>query len=126
MRLILFAHGSRDARWQAAVEGLAATVRLRTGDESIAVAYLEHLTPTLPDAVDRAVTDGADRIRVLPLFLAPGVHISRDLESLAAQIRRRHPAVELDVLPPVGSDRRFEAFVGTLAADALGQPPAAT
>lgn len=118
MRLILFAHGSRDPQWRDAIETLVGSVR-QAVDPTIDVAYLEHLEPTLPEAVARAAAAGATHVRVLPLFLAPGAHVRRDLPALAAEARRRHPGVRLDVLPAIGTDARFTDLVTALAADAM-------
>ena len=48
--LILFAHGARDPRWAAPFEAVAAQVRAQRPDVQVRLAFLEFMTPSLPDA----------------------------------------------------------------------------
>ena len=48
--LILFAHGARDSRWAAPFEAVAARVRAAAPGAEVRLAYLELMTPSLPEA----------------------------------------------------------------------------
>ena len=47
---------------------------------------------------------GAQRIVLVPLFMAQGSHLKRDLPLLVERIRRRHQQLELQVLPAIGDE----------------------
>ena len=112
--LILVAHGSRDARWREPFERVA---RELAAELRVELAFLELSPPTFPDAVARAVASGARELRVLPLLLAGGAHVERDLPALVDAARAAHPAAKFSLLTPLGADDRFWALVKNLARD---------
>lgn len=97
--VVLFAHGAPDARWSATLGELQARVQARLPDVRVGLAFLEFQPPTLTAAVERAVAAGARAIDVMPVFWASGGHIASDLPPLLVDLRARHPALELRVLP---------------------------
>jgi sirohydrochlorin cobaltochelatase len=100
--IVLFAHGSRDPEWTRPFERVARRVReLRPGAE-VALAYLEINPPTLGEAVASLVAGGATGIAVVPLFLAPGGHVRRDLPQMIDAVRRRYPGLAVRLLPTLG------------------------
>ena len=111
--ILLFAHGSRDPGWTAQFERLAARLRTERPDARVALAYLEITPPTLEDAVATLVAEGAREIAVVPVFLAPGGHVRRDLPLAVEALRARHPAARFRVLPAIGE---ADAVTGAIAA----------
>lgn len=111
--IALVAHGSRDAGWAAPFERLAARVRSERPEALVALAYLELAPPTLEEAVAALVAQGAREIAVVPLFLAPGGHVRRDLPAMVDALRARHPAARFRVLPAIGE---ADAITGAIAA----------
>ena len=113
--LILFAHGSRDRDWARPFEQLAATLSRRT-DAVVRLAYLEHMQPSLGDAISALVGEGAKSIRIVPVFLGPGGHTRHDLPELAAVAREHHPGVDISVEPPIGEQPSvIEAIAAAIA-----------
>jgi len=112
LALVVFAHGSRDPEWRRPFDRLVDTLRSEGVADPVRLAFLQFEEPTLEAAVDEAVEAGAGRVRVWPLFVAPGAHVKRDLPERIAKVRRRHPDVEIDAADPVGDDPRlFETLV---------------
>ena len=93
---MLLAHGSRS---EESNRFHARTCRQLTdsGDWPVVPAFLEMAEPTLLDAIGTAIADGAQRIVVLPYFLAPGRHVTEDVPELIIEAGRRHPSVEIHV-----------------------------
>lgn len=108
--LVLFAHGSRDPQWAAPFEALRAELAPR---HDVELAYLELMAPTLEEAVARLAARGAQRVRVVPLFLGQGAHLKRDLPALIAAAGARHPGIAIDVEPAIGEQ---PAVIAALAA----------
>ncbi len=100
--VILFAHGARDAEWRAPVDSLAARVAAQLPDAEVRCAFLEHMAPTLPDAVSVLASSGSRRLVIVPVFLARGGHLKHDLPRLLEALRADFPGVELRATPPVG------------------------
>ena len=115
-RILLFAHGARDPRWSAPLERLAEVVR--AGDESVEVglAFLEFMTPSLPDAIAQAVEQGIAHVRVVPVFLAAGGHVKRDLPRMLEEARVQHPGLVIELAPVLGED---EGVIAAMAAAIL-------
>ena len=111
--IVLFAHGSRDPGWTEPFERLAARVRAERPDARVALAYLEITPPTLEDAVAALVAGGAREIAVVPVFLAPGGHVRRDLPLIVERLQGRHPEARFRVLPTIGE---ADAVTGAIAA----------
>lgn len=102
--LVLVAHGSRRPAANDEVAALAERLaRLAAGRfDRVRHAFLEAAAPSVAEAVDACVTAGADRVTLLPYFLAAGRHVTADLPALVAAARSRHPGVELRLLPHLG------------------------
>ncbi len=100
--LVLFAHGARDPEWAEPFRALQAKVSARRPDLTVALAFLEAMTPSLAECVSRLAADGHRRITIAPLFLAQGGHLKRDLPPLLADLQARHPDSTINLLPPIG------------------------
>ncbi|MGJ7489406.1 sirohydrochlorin chelatase [Variovorax sp. ZT4R33] len=100
--VILFAHGSRDARWREPVEAVARRMTTRRPEVPVACAYLELVEPDLPTAAGRLIANGARALRVVPLFLGMGKHVREDLPQLVEALRTAHPDVVFSLVPTVG------------------------
>ena len=100
--IVLFAHGSRDARWRAPVEAVAARIGALAPDVAVRCAYLEAATPDLASAVDELAGAGVQAIDVLPIFLGVGKHLREDLPRLVDAMREARPELALRLRPAVG------------------------
>ncbi|MBB1602509.1 sirohydrochlorin chelatase [Variovorax sp. UMC13] len=100
--VVLFAHGSRDARWREPVEAVARRMNELQPGVPVACAYLELVEPDLPTAAGRLIADGARALRVVPLFLGMGKHVREDLPQLVEALRAAHPEVAFSLVPAVG------------------------
>jgi sirohydrochlorin ferrochelatase len=75
-RLVLAAHGSTDPRFAAVVDAVAEQVRALRHGLDVAVGYLEHGPPSLPDVVEPGCV-------VVPLLLSSGFHVRTDIPEQA-------------------------------------------
>ena len=125
-RLILFAHGSRDPVWLETFRRLARDMSAQLGADRIDLAFMEFSGPTLFDVLGDAETDGACDIKVLPLFLSAGGHVSRDIPRLIDSAKMRFPGLDIELLPPIGEYRSFSALVHWIARSALSSGCART
>jgi sirohydrochlorin cobaltochelatase len=116
--LILLVHGSRDPRWREPFERLAAGLAGDLGAAAVRLAYLELIPPTLMEVAAEAARDGVGRLRLLPLFMAGGTHVDRDIPAQAAAVRERFPNLAVEVLPSIGDDARFIRLLRDLASEA--------
>lgn len=115
--LILAAHGSRAEQANQEVVSLAArlALRLESAFQGVRPAFLEIAAPSIPQALDAAVSDGATDIVVLPYFLAGGRHVTSDIPRLVAAKRREHAGVQIRLAPYLGTAPELEAVLAGLA-----------
>jgi sirohydrochlorin cobaltochelatase len=85
----------------------------------VACAYLELSQPDLPTAVATLLTQGAQTISVLPLFLGVGKHAREDLPRLMAALQAQHPGVQFKLNPSIGEDPRLVHLIAEMALDSL-------
>ena len=110
-RLVLMAHGSCDPRWCAPFERFVSTLKADLGAHKVRLAYMEFVTPTLVDIAAEAMRDGVQHLQILPMFMAGGAHVDRDIPEQVAAIQARFPALALTVLPPIGEHPRVVALM---------------
>ncbi len=100
--LILFAHGARNASWAAPFERLRALTQIRMPGVTVSLAYLELMTPRLPEMVAELAAAGVKKMTVVPVFLGQGGHLLRDLPRMLGQLQTAFPDVQFDVVPAAG------------------------
>jgi len=115
--IVLFAHGSRDPLWRAPMEAVATRIAAQNPDRKVSCAYLELCEPSLPDAVQLLVADGATALTVVPMFLGTGKHAREDLPLLVQELRTAHPAVQFHVQTAIGEDPRMTALMAEIACE---------
>lgn len=102
--LILFAHGARDARWAAPFERLRQLLRAQLPEVRVELAFLELMSPRLPELIRDLAAQGCDDITVVPVFFGQGGHVLRDLPPMVEGIRVAHPGMRLKLAGAVGED----------------------
>jgi sirohydrochlorin cobaltochelatase len=124
--LILFAHGARDPRWAAPFEAVAQRVRTQRPHAELRLAYLEFMTPTLPEAGAELSAAGCTEVAVLPMFLGAGGHVRKDLPLLMDQMRVAHPGVAFTLHAAVGEADSVVAAMAEVALQAMALTPSGT
>lgn len=120
--LILLAHGARDAAWARPFERVAALVRAACPQATVTLAFLEGMTPDLPQAGATLAANGCRHVVVLPLFLGTGGHVRRDVPARLAALTAAHPAVRWTLAPAIGEDERLVRTLAAIALQHLGGP----
>ncbi|WP_454722701.1 MULTISPECIES: sirohydrochlorin chelatase [Cupriavidus] len=118
--LVLFGHGARDARWREPFDRLHARLVAALPDSAVRLAFLELMTPSLPDALAELAGAGVADITVVPVFFGQGGHLRRDLPVLLDACRRAHPGVEIRCATAVGEvDSVLDAIAGYCVGEVL-------
>ena len=101
--IIILGHGSRRAEANQGLLDVAQKVSQLLG-ETVTPAYMAHGKPSLPEAVEAKILEGALRIVVMPLFLFRGIHVTVDIHEELREIREQHPKVEIIFTKELGAD----------------------
>ena len=119
--LILFAHGARDPRWAIPFERLVERARQMRPDTEVSLAFLELMSPRLPERVDELIQIGISRISVVPVFLGQGGHVLRDLPPLIDELRERYPQLEIRLSKAVGEDESVQESIAIYCLSQLSE-----
>jgi sirohydrochlorin ferrochelatase len=119
--VVVIAHGSRAEAANRAHLAICAALAERLGRRVIP-AFLELADPDLPDAVATAAAEGATRVLVVPYFLHPGNHTSRDIPALVETARHRSPGVSIAVTPLFGGDPGLADVLAAQVEQAMSDP----
>ncbi|HET7767098.1 MAG TPA: CbiX/SirB N-terminal domain-containing protein [Burkholderiales bacterium] len=109
--VILFAHGAREPEWARPFEHVRD--RLRADGLRVELAYLEIMKPPLEEAARILAAEGVKIATIVPLFLAQGKHLRRELPGMVETLRREHPGTEFRVTPAIGDDPEILAAITT-------------
>jgi len=94
--LVLLAHGSADPDWRVPIDNILARVREALPGESVELAFLEHLEPSLRDTVHALHARSCRSIAIVPLLLSGGGnHLKRQIPALLADIHAELDDVDL-------------------------------
>lgn len=100
--VVLFGHGARDPEWAAPMRRAREHMLAQAPELAVELAFLEFIAPPLPEVIDTLVAGGVTRITVVPMFLAQGGHLKKDIPALVEAARARHPQCEIRQALAVG------------------------
>jgi sirohydrochlorin ferrochelatase len=108
--LIIIDHGSQRNEANVMLKSMAELLRTMTADRVYA-AHMELASPTLAEAFEQAVREGANDLFVFPYFLSPGRHSREDIPRMCAEAASQHPGVRWHCSGPIGLDRMMAELV---------------
>jgi sirohydrochlorin cobaltochelatase len=107
--VILFAHGARESEWAGPFEHVRD--QLRSEGTRVELAYLEIMKPSLEDAARTLVREGHKTVTIVPLFLAQGKHLKRQLPEMVTALKQRHAGSEFRVTVALGDEPEILAAI---------------
>ncbi|MBT9520712.1 MAG: CbiX/SirB N-terminal domain-containing protein [Dechloromonas sp.] len=118
--LILFAHGARDPEWANPMRRVQAAIRLRMTNVPVELAFLEFMAPTLPDCAAGLIAQGADKVVVMPMFVARGGHLKKETPEMIEKLRSTYPNVEFSLGNAIGEHELVVQAMATAALEVAG------
>ena len=113
--IVLFGHGARNPEWARPFHAIRDVLQTRAPQTQVALGFLEAMRPTLDEAIDDLVKRGVVQIDIVPIFLATGSHIAKDLPLLVASALDRHPDISIAIATPVGESPSVIEAMATYA-----------
>lgn len=113
--ILLFAHGSRDPNWKRPFEFILKQTEAHASGP-VGLAFLESMQPDFAQGIAHLTELGAQKIRVVPLFLATGSHLRQDLPELISQAKTQHPTLEITVATAIGEAADIQTAIARYAA----------
>jgi sirohydrochlorin ferrochelatase len=107
--LVIVDHGSKKPAANDMLIDVAAMFKRVTGTSIVEPAHMELAEPSIEQAFDKCVAQGATLVIVHPYFLSPGRHSTTDIPNLTAQAaaKHKHLGVKFHVTQPLGLDERI-------------------
>lgn len=109
--ILIVDHGSRRAEANEALAEVALLVEQARPGAIVRIAHMDIVPPTIADAFDACVAEGAGEVIVHPYFLSPGNHTTNDIPRLAREAAKRHPGVVTRISDPLGVHPRLAEVI---------------
>ncbi len=109
--VLILAHGSKRQETEKILNSLTEKVKAKTGAALIYPAYLQFSEQNLEVGIDYLVNQGATRIKVIPMFLFDGVHVTQDIPNELEEIKRKHSGIEIRMSRHLGDDDRIADII---------------
>lgn len=111
--MILFGHGARDPEWRRPIDAVHRAVIERVPLGRVEIAFHEYLRPRLDEVVAALYAEGYREIVVVPVFIAQGGHLRREVPEVIETLQTRFRECRLTLEPAVGES---VAVQGAIAA----------
>jgi precorrin-8X/cobalt-precorrin-8 methylmutase len=123
--LIIIGHGSKLPHNRENLEKLADILRKRSKFTTVEISFMVRDKPTIPDAIENVAKKGVSKIVLIPAFLAPGVHTTREIPEMI-ELKEKESSltargIELVYGEPLGADERIAEIIEEKALKALGR-----
>jgi sirohydrochlorin ferrochelatase len=111
--LVVAAHGSRREASNTEVRLLVQRLSESASGAFalIEAGFLELASPSIPEAITSCIEAGADRIVVVPYFLAAGRHVSEDIPRIVEAMSARHPQVIIHAADHIGASQAMPRLI---------------
>ncbi len=110
--VIFFGHGARDPRWKEPFDRLLSLWIEKFPQTTAKLAFLEMMSPSLPECIGSLHQAGVHQIQIIPVFFGQGGHLRKDFPVILEECRRLYPEIELSNSSAVGeSDAVLQSIV---------------
>lgn len=105
--ILLLGHGSKASEANETLRKVAASVEAGGGYGFVMPAFLQIERPDFQEAVSMMVAKGFCDITVMPYFLYPGLHVTKDLPGEMETALAKHQGLKLTLVAHLGFDQRL-------------------
>lgn len=127
--MLLVGHGSKLPYNKELIETTVEMIAGKTDEYLVRPGFMSLNTPTVQDQLEAFRREDIDMLVVVPLFLAKGVHINKDIPEIlglpegcrVGTFRVNGGTVPLVYADPIGSDPLLAELMLKNAKDAIGQ-----
>ncbi len=125
--ILVLGHGSRLPYNKEVVESVCSMLREMNEDMTVAPAFMEMCEPTIEDGLKGLADGGVQKVVVVPMFLANGVHTLKDIPAILGledgkrrcTYERGDVHLELYYADPLGASEHIANLIYKRALQAL-------
>jgi sirohydrochlorin ferrochelatase len=112
--VIILGHGSRSGGADETIKRVAAKIKKSVGHEIVEYAFLQYVQPAPQEALEYCIRQRAKKIVIVPFFMQPGAHVTKDIPAFIKKARKEHPDIDIVSTDIVGSHPLMEKIVEDL------------
>lgn len=116
VKTILLAHGSSDIEWSNTFFRLCGPSL--DAHQNASLAFMELSEPSLEEEIALAKQQGYQKVLVLPLFLAKGRHLKKDVPGMLERYSEAY-TIETELLPPFGEHPKLAEALNNIITETL-------
>lgn len=105
--VLILAHGSKRVETEKTLIALIDKLREKMGEGIIVPAYLQFSEQNLEAGITTLINKGVNNIKIIPLFLFEGIHVTEDIPNELEAIRKKHADIEIKMSSHLGDDERI-------------------
>jgi sirohydrochlorin ferrochelatase len=105
--VLVLAHGSKRQETEETLDALIKLIKEKTGEQLVIPVYLQFSQPDLQAGITQLVESGADSIKVIPMFLFDGIHVTWDIPQELTAIKQKYPHIAIKISKHLGADERI-------------------
>jgi sirohydrochlorin cobaltochelatase len=109
--ILILAHGSKRQETEQILNSLIEKVKAKTGEELVYPAYLQFSEQNLEKGIDMLVQSGAKSIKIMPMFLFDGVHVTQDIPNELNEINAKYPEIRIKMSRHIGDDDKIADII---------------
>jgi sirohydrochlorin ferrochelatase len=109
--ILILAHGSKRQETEEILNSLIEKVKVKSGVDQVYPAFLQFSEQNLGKGIDLLVDKGANRIRIIPMFLFDGIHVTQDIPNELNEIKAKYPEVEIKMSRHIGDDDKLADII---------------
>ena len=100
--MLLVSHGSRSSKTKEEISVLVNILRQHLRQLIVEFAFLEIEPPSIPEGIDRCVSQGATLVVLALNFLNAGRHVNEDIPAIMLAAQKKYPQIKFAITKPLG------------------------
>ncbi len=104
--VVLLGHGSKKEDANNVLKDLAKMME-KENPCPVYSSFLQFTTPTLEETIEGIIDNGAETVVIVPVFLFPGVHLTKDIPAIVDELKEKYPDRNFYLSGPIGADERL-------------------
>lgn len=109
--ILILAHGSKRQETEQILNSLVDKVKQKTGEKLVYPVYLQFSEQNLEAGIEQLIASGAKNIKVVPMFLFDGVHVTQDIPEELNALMAKHPGINIRMSKHLGDDDRIADII---------------
>ncbi len=109
--ILVLAHGSKRKETEKILNSLVEKVINKSDQKLVVPAYLHFAEMNLEKGIEKLVAKGATEIRIIPMFIFDGVHVTEDIPNELNEIKAKYKEISITMSGHIGDDDKLADII---------------